>query len=99
MTTVELLNRRWRIEQCKARDCDADIVFARTHSGSRMPVDATPSPGGEWRLDDLGYIEPVAVYAAKNPEVLAASQAGTPIPLHTSHFATCPAAKRFRRPR
>lgn len=90
---------RWRIEQCRARDCGADIVFATTAKGGRMPVDAAPVAGGQWRLVDDGGIEPLAVHAAKDPEVLAASQAGTPLPLHTSHFATCSRASSFRRPR
>jgi len=100
MTTVELLDRRWRIEQCSARDCGADIVFATNPgTGSRMPVDAAPVHDGQWRLVDEGGIEPVAVFAARDPEVVAARQAGMPIPLHKSHFATCTTPKRFRRPR
>jgi len=97
VNTVELLDRRWRIEQCSARDCGADIVFATNPgTGSRMPVDAAPVHDGQWRLADEGGVEPFAEFAARDPEVVAASQAGMPIPLHKSHFATCTTPKRVQ---
>jgi len=57
MTTVELLDRRWRIEQCSARECGADIVFATNPgTGSRMPID---DPVAQVPLRHLHHAETV----------------------------------------
>jgi hypothetical protein len=91
---------RWVSVACASKSCGAPIVWARTRTGSRMPVDASPdSDGGKYRLVDDGGPEPRAIYGPQDPATIAALLAGDLVELHTSHFATCPQARAFRRTR
>ncbi len=66
------------IAKCNA--CQAEIIWAVTIRGARIPVDAEPvSHGGSILLEKFEYS---AVTLAK----LAPDGHGT----HTSHFVTCP---------
>jgi hypothetical protein len=69
------------------RSCGAPIVWARTDSGKRMPVDADPSEDGTLVLEQAGA-------------VLRAHVVGT-VPgegsRHRAHFATCPDAESWRK--
>lgn len=94
--TPQYLDGRWPIVACASRSCGAPIVWARTKSGSRMPIDAQPVPGGQWRLLDQGGPDPVLSYAPSDP---VAQAAGADIALYDSHFATCTQAAQFRRNR
>lgn len=67
--------------------CNAPVIWVRTSTGKRMPVDAAPVPNGNIILNG-GQ----AVY----------TQAGCTIgapdgKLYVSHFATCPNAKKHRK--
>jgi hypothetical protein len=75
----------------RCRSCQAEIVWAVTDTGKRMPLDAEPvsaahRPSGLFVLDEGGE-HPLAF-------TLAAGQ-----PLYRSHFATCPNADQHRKPR
>lgn len=71
--------------QCSS--CGAAIVWAVTVAGARMPVDAAPSPKGNLVL------EGETVRVVPPPDLLDQR------PRHTSHFATCPDAAQFRKPK
>ena len=69
------------------RSCGADVHWAITTGGKRMPVDAEPTPNGNLLLekdDTGGWI----VWPANT---------GADLPLHTSHFASCPNASHHRK--
>lgn len=67
------------------RSCGAEIVWAITTSGKRMPIDAAPVPNGNVTLRDDGGDAPTALVG----------KGGT----HVSHYATCSEAKQWRKPR
>jgi len=77
------------MSRCKS--CGAEIIWIRMTSGKNMPCNATKYP---YRLDlhgDLTLVTPQGKVArgTYDPE-------GENIG-YMSHFATCPAANRFRR--
>ena len=77
-----------KVAQCSS--CHAEIIWALTERGKRMPVDANPVPaGGNVTLQDNGSGSPIAVYA-KGP---------VPGPRYLSHFVTCPSANKHRKPK
>lgn len=77
-------------DRCKHPSCQAEIVFARVMTtGNIKPFDAKPTPAGEWILERDLFGELAAEHLP------ARLRAGAT--LHTSHFATCPAAAEFRR--
>jgi len=69
--------------------CGAEIIWCRTDTGKRMPVDAHPATDGNFILDGDPQL-PTARSVARVD-----SEPGQP--LHRSHFATCPHADRYRR--
>lgn len=80
----------------KCRGCGADIMFIKTRNGKTMPVDAQSM----YFVPDLNgkalYVLPDGTVAHGVP--------GTPEDPdrhigYISHFATCPAADSFRKPR
>jgi hypothetical protein len=79
--------RGFPTENC--RSCDAAIIWARTSSGSIMPVDAEPVKGANVRLRWEGSNVQAAVVKAS----LAFGSTG----LRLSHFVTCPKADQWRR--
>lgn len=81
------------------RSCQAEIIWAVTKTGARMPLDAAPVPGeprqhGVFmlarRLDDDPLAWPVAV-TERDGEF-----ARLKLALYVSHFATCPHAAQHR---
>lgn len=70
------------------RSCGAEVFWAVTTSGKRMPVDAEPVQGTEGN-----------VYIVEGDPPLAVVGTHTEGPTYTSHFATCPQASQHRRPR
>lgn len=83
---------------CKS--CDAQIVWAVTENGRRMPVDADPVPAGTILLRHLNVGEPpVAHVTTKTERAELETQAvnrGDTFRLFVSHFATCPNATTHR---
>lgn len=80
-----------RVATC--RSCDAPIVWALTENGKKMPVDAdrNDSDGNVTLAEENGEL---LARVFPTPEARTEGQAG-----YTSHFATCPNANEFRRPR
>ncbi len=88
------MGARWQGARC--RSCGAPIIWARTEAGKPMPVDADPIDGGNVLLVATGTATPIArSHPAVDPRIdgLAVEAA----PRHTSHFATCPQAGKWRR--
>lgn len=84
------------------RACGAPINFIKTKKGTSMPVDAegkwvaTDPEGIPYVLADGSVVMAKAFEGAMTPED--AKQAGYQMG-YTSHFATCPNADKFRKPR
>jgi hypothetical protein len=68
------------------RSCGAEIVWAETPKGRRMPVDAHPYPNGNLRLDNM---EGRIVATVRKPEPGQRR--------YRPHFATCPQSSDWRR--
>jgi hypothetical protein len=73
--------------------CGAQITWAVTTNGKRMPVDTEPDPNGNvvMHAPAPGQL-PIAAVVPR--------RLGDPEPVfarHTSHFATCPHADQHRR--
>jgi hypothetical protein len=72
------------------RSCGARIVWTVTERGRRMPIDPVPNPAGNIILRERAAgLEPVAVYTSAPP--------AEGEKRFTSHFATCPQAKKWRK--
>jgi hypothetical protein len=65
--------------------CGAEIIWAITQHGKRMPMDATPVtiPRGLYTLEELPTNGQVHCHAV--------------LPVYQSHFASCPDADKHRR--
>lgn len=77
------------------RGCTGRIIWASTVTPKAMPVDVDPSPDGTlmlYRMANSGRIRADLVASEAERTRLAGQ-------LRTSHFATCPAAGTFRKPR
>lgn len=71
--------------------CGADIIWCRTETGKRMPVDAKPNKEGNLTIDHtemLPTVRPVSRGTHKTGQ-----------PLYKSHFATCKDATKHRTPK
>ncbi|HKE79039.1 MAG TPA: hypothetical protein VKB54_07010 [Solirubrobacteraceae bacterium] len=73
------------------RSCGAQIVWAETEKGRRMPVDADPNPLGQIVLRGHGTT-PLAICGVPD-------DAYPGEPRYASHFQTCPQAGDWRRRR
>ena len=76
----------------RCRSCNARVTWARHHvTGKVMPIDAEPSLNGNVLLsrDNAG-----ATFKTLTPLELTIFEGAL---LHTSHFATCPEADKWRR--
>ena len=83
-----------RITSCRA--CGADIVFIKSFAGKTIPCNAEPISYVEKAGGDLKIVTP-------NGEVISGSIPDNPQKAtgigYISHFATCPEADKFRKPR
>jgi len=81
------------------RACSAKIIWAVTPAGKRMPVDAKPSADGKLILS--AQVGPQGIKINDPPLVIDERTVDQDGPKggdrYISHFATCPAADRFRR--
>ena len=83
-----------RIDKCGG--CGAPIIWATSAAtGGRMPVDAEPSPKGNLLLVLTIDRKWVAIVMGQATREAGQSKPGE---RHTSHFATCPHASRYRKP-
>jgi hypothetical protein len=73
------------------RSCQARVLWATTEAGKAMPLDALPHPEGNILLD-----KSTGRCRVQSGRDAAAEGAG---PRYRSHFATCPQARNWRRPR
>lgn len=81
-------------EECRAAECRRPIIWTVTSAGKSMPVDAEPVPDGTILVEEaLGQLRSRVL---SGPEREWSWVQGRK---HTSHFATCPAASTFRKPR
>lgn len=89
-------------EVAACRSCGAPIYWLTIHPGGRrMPVDAEPAEDGTV-MADLTVGRGVALSRDAVAEIRRAeSEMGPDFhePLYLSHFATCPQAKAWRKPR
>lgn len=76
------------IEPC--RSCHAPVIWAVTEAARSMPVDAEPSAAGTLVLEQRVEGRPPLARTIK------AELRGGRTDLHTSHFATCPEAAKWR---
>lgn len=76
-----------RVGTCKG--CGADIIWARTGSGAKMPLDAQASADGCFVLE--GDRQDPVTYRLANDA--ATTYTGDK---YTSHFQTCRASDQFR---
>jgi len=70
------------------QSCGAHIVWAITEGGKKMPVDSEPDPDGNLLLWTQGQ--------EWRTKVIQGEWDG---PRYRPHFATCPDAQSWRRPR
>ncbi len=80
-----------KLEQsvCKSPECGAPIYWAIVDkTRKRIPVDVTPTKDGNIIFRD-GFAHYVTMF----------DQVGEHDARFTSHFATCPAAKEWRKPK
>lgn len=101
------------MSECKS--CGAEIEWALTPEGNRIPIDKVPVTDGNIIFDyePTGAVEvqpgePPAVERRLVARVLTGPQLvklrgdalpGLSVRLYKSHFATCPDAARYRKPK
>jgi hypothetical protein len=102
------------MNSCKS--CGAELEWAVTTDGHRIPLDRVPVPDGNIIFDYMptGVVDVPANSSEQRPErrlvarVLSAKQLerlradalpGLTPKLYKSHFATCPDAARYRKPK
>lgn len=78
----------------RCRSCRAPILWAVTADGESMPVDPHPATNGNVLLTRQGGRLIAGVLSRKDAARKRATRA---VPLHLSHFATCPNADTHRR--
>ncbi len=66
------------------RSCGAAIIWARTHAGKLMPLDATATPLGTFELQEE---DGRCLFVGSD----------APGDKYLSHFSTCPNAKQHRK--
>ncbi len=74
--------------------CDAPMIWVRTRTGKHMPLDADPTELGTFHIVEGPDAKLEGHHINRSP--LGLADAGD---RYTSHFATCPEAEHFRRPR
>lgn len=75
----------------ECRSCKARVIWVKTEKGSSMPLDEIEDPEkGNIAVDDQGVGR--VLRGSDLDDALAAR-----VKLYTSHFATCPNAKKHRK--
>lgn len=75
------------------RSCSARVVWIRTQSGKRMPLDADPSPKGDFVI--VKHIDGGTLAVLVTPKTVEFYHDIKE--RYLSHFATCPDAGKWRR--
>lgn len=81
---------------CRNTTCAAPFRWAVTSSGKRMPVDAEPSEDGTVILEVLDEVHPRKQVQLRAMVIGPMDQVADDVLRFRSHFATCPAAGKFR---
>lgn len=79
-----------RVATCNGPNCHAEIRWCRTQKGKKVPLDAEPTPDGDWMIEG----DPDA------PNPLALKLTAHTIyegPRYEAHWGTCPDRDSFRR--
>lgn len=71
--------------------CGAEIIWAETENGKRMPLDAAPVAAQAGAFVLVGH--------PNAPQAVSLSKHLDSIPLFVSHFSTCPNAPSHRKSR
>lgn len=81
----------------KCKTCYAEIRWAVTVNGKKIPIDARGDVGGNITLQERPGKPPIAVVldAAGNAP-MPSLQPSAEAPRYLSHFATCPDAEKYR---
>lgn len=78
------------------RSCGAEVIWAVTANGKRMPVDATPREDGNIMLTEYPDGHPTAEYVS--PTLFEEFDQEAPEPRrYVSHFASCAQSKQWRK--
>lgn len=94
----------------KCKSCGAEIIWALTVAGRRMPVDVSPAdrgggsvllvamgnPSTEPEVGAHGWLALMVASVTEGERGVIERSSGI---LHDSHFATCPNAAEHRKPR
>lgn len=83
------------MSRCKG--CNAEILFATTDNGRKMPVDILPNNDGNVIITSRLECGELEYFAHVLSPATAKSYDGDRTRLHMPHFVTCPKAQRFRR--
>jgi len=78
----------------RCRSCKAPIIWAVTKTGKRMPVDETPTKGGNIILGMRWQLPPIAHVQTEQQLALLRERGEV---LYVSHFATCKQGKKWRK--
>lgn len=95
MTSGYQESRNPRAGECRAMTCRATLLWAETPKGKRIPLDPKPTLEGNIALE-LRPSRPLDLAVTLDKEHLEMARSNGDA-LYTSHFATCPARKAFRR--
>jgi len=76
------------------RSCLAEIVWANSERGNRMPIDAHPVAGGNLRV--IRHPIPTVLVVGPTIDLFDPDDDGT---RYVAHFTTCPDADEHRTPR
>ena len=79
------------VATCNGPNCGAEILWCKGSKGGNVPLDAEPTPDGDWVIEGEDEPQPRAVHLAGDN---AATYTG---PKYTVHWGTCPDRERFRR--
>lgn len=85
----------WEFSRC--RSCGAEIIWAITSNGKKMPVDVAVNPNGNIQLVAQSLEQSIYEPPFANVIHHVADIAGIEDQLHMSHFVTCPKATEWRR--
>lgn len=94
---VKLLDNAGRptVPTARCGSCHAEVVWVHTRAGERMPINPSPSPLGNLRLDLHGRQIFATVTPDATPDMFDPNDSGV---RYLSHFATCPEADEWRQP-
>lgn len=76
------------LKECTGRTCKAQIFFAITQKGKKIPLDVAPNPEGSFVVEENHPDTPLAIWHTKAPR--------EGMERFMQHHATCPDVESFR---